>query len=93
MFGGYHASHLGRLLLSEAQPLLSWHREGAAEPGHRDQGGPVTAALSKMRQRRFQGDAELMAKEQALGFEPARPLGEVEGDSFLLAPPRSAHSR
>src|SRR5262249_22891661 len=39
-----------------------------------DQQGPVTAAHSRTRRRTPQGDAELMAKEQVLGFKPARDL-------------------
>src|SRR5262249_32703389 len=46
-------------------------------PGHPDQQGAVTAAQSKTRRRTPQGDAELMAEEQVLGFKPARGLEEV----------------
>src|SRR5262249_31534579 len=49
-------------------------------PGHPDQQGPVTAAQSKARRCTPQGDAELMAKEQGLGFEPAWRLKEVDDE-------------
>jgi hypothetical protein len=43
-------------------------------------GTPVTAAQSKARPRTPQGDAELMAKEQVLGFKSARRLEEVDDE-------------
>jgi len=49
-------------------------------PGHPDQQGPVTAAHSRTRRRTPQGDAELMAEEQVLGFKPARRLEEVNDE-------------
>ena len=52
------------------------------EPGHPDQQRPVTAAQSKTRRRTPQGDAELMAKEQVLGFKPARRLEEVDDEHY-----------
>jgi len=48
------------------------------EPGQRHRQGPVTAAQSKARRRTPQGDAELIAKEQVLGFKSARRLEEVD---------------
>src|SRR5436190_480702 len=44
------------------------------KPGHPDQQRSVTAAQPKTRRRMPQGDAELMAKEQVLGFQPATRL-------------------
>src|SRR5215813_4204622 len=49
----------------------AWPESG--QPHHQ---GPVTAAQSKARRRTPQGDAELKAKEQVLGFKPARRLEE-----------------
>ena len=45
-----------------------------AEPGQPHHQGPVTATQSKARRRTPQGDAELMTKEQVLGFKSARRL-------------------
>ena len=50
------------------------------EPGHPDQQRPVTAAQPKTRRRPPQGDAELMAKEQVLGFKPAPRLEQVDDE-------------
>src|SRR5438128_5884306 len=50
------------------------------ESGYPDQQRPVTAAQSKTRRRTPQGDAELMAEEQILGFKPARRLEEVNDE-------------
>ena len=50
------------------------------EPGQPHHQGPVTAAQSKARRRTPQGDAELMAKEQVLGFKSARRLEEVDNE-------------
>jgi hypothetical protein len=47
------------------------------EPGQPHHQGPITAAQSNTRRRTPQGDAELMAKEQVLGFKSARRLEEV----------------
>ena len=54
------------------------------EPGHPDQQGPITAAQPKMRRRTPQGDAELMAKEQVLGYKPASRLKQVERTSSAI---------
>src|SRR5262249_45736767 len=50
----------------------AWPESG--QPHHQ---GPVTAAQSKARRRTPQGDAELKAKEQVLGFKSPRRLEEV----------------
>src|SRR2546429_1376878 len=50
------------------------------EPGQPHHQGPVTAAQSKARRRTPQGNAELMAKEQVLGFKSARRLEEVDNE-------------
>ena len=50
------------------------------EPGHPDQQGPVTAAQPKTRRRMPQGDAELMTKEQVLGFKPAPRHEQVDDE-------------
>src|SRR5262245_1886139 len=49
-------------------------------PGHPDQQGTVTATQPKARRRTPQGDAELVAEEQVLGFKPARRLEEVDDE-------------
>jgi len=49
-------------------------------PGHPDQQGPVSAAQSKTRRRTPQGDAELMAEEQVLGYKPAPRLEQVDNE-------------
>jgi hypothetical protein len=50
------------------------------EPGHPDQQGPVSAAQSKTTRCTPQGDAELVAKEQVLRFNPTRRLEEVDDE-------------
>ncbi len=50
------------------------------EPSHPDQQGPVAAAQSKTRRRTPQSDAELMAKEQVLGYKPAPRLEQVDDE-------------
>jgi hypothetical protein len=50
------------------------------EPGHPDQQGPITAAQPKTRRRTPQGDAELMAKEQVLGYKPASRHKQVDDE-------------
>jgi hypothetical protein len=52
------------------------------EPGQPHHQRPVTAAQSKARRRTPQGDAELMAKEQVLGFQPAPRLEQVDDEHF-----------
>src|SRR5499433_1527952 len=62
-------------------------------PGHPDQQGAVTAAQSKTRRRTPQGDAELMAEEQVLGFKPARGLEEVNDEHCERIKEREHRSR
>ena len=50
------------------------------EPGQPHHQGPVTAAQSKAGRRTPQGNAELMAKEQVLGFKSSRRLEEVDNE-------------
>ena len=54
--------------------------QASPEPRQPHHQGPVTAAQSKARRRTPQGDAELMAKEQVLGFKSARRLEEVNNE-------------
>src|SRR5262249_35049947 len=65
----------------------------ASAPGHPDQQGAVTAAQSKTRRRTPQGDAELMAEEQVLGFKPARGLEEVNDEHCERIKEREHRSR
>src|SRR5262249_2295735 len=62
-------------------------------PGHPDQQGAVTAAQSKTRRRTPQGEAELMAEEQVLGFKPARGLEEVNDEHCERIKEREHRSR
>src|SRR5215470_10632770 len=62
-------------------------------PGHPDQQGPVTAAQPKARRRTPQRDAELMAEEQVLGFNPARRLEEVNDEHCERMQEREHRSR
>src|SRR5262245_28259848 len=62
-------------------------------PGHPDQQGAVTAAQSKTRRRTPQGDAELMAEEQVLGFKPARGLEKVNDEHCERIKEREHRSR
>src|SRR5262249_12695373 len=55
--------------------------------------GAVTAAQSKTRRRTPQGDAELMAEEQVLGFKPARGLEEVNDEHCERIKEREHRSR
>ncbi len=61
-----------------AFPTYKAPRVHHAQPGHRDQQRPVTAAQSRTRRRTPQGDVELMAKKQVLGFQPAPRLEQVD---------------
>src|SRR5215470_6614927 len=63
------------------------------EPGQPDHQGPITAAQSKTRRRTPQGDAELMAKEQVLGFKPARRLEEGDDEHCERMQEREHRSR
>src|SRR5258708_10368655 len=62
-------------------------------PGHPDQQGPGTAAQPKARRRAPQGDAELMAEEQGLGFNPARRLEEGNDEHCERRQEREHRSR
>src|SRR5262249_26759603 len=62
-------------------------------PGHPDQQGTVTATQPKARRRAPQGDAELVAEEQDLGFKPARRLEEVNDDHCERMQEREQRSR
>ena len=50
------------------------------EPGHPDQQRAVTAVEPRTRRRSPQGDAELMAQGQVLGFQPAPRLEQVDDE-------------
>src|SRR5262245_16174304 len=63
------------------------------EPGQPHHQGPVTAAQSKTRRCTPQGDAELMAEEQVLGFKPARGLEEVNDEHCERIKEREHRSR
>src|SRR5262249_188880 len=63
------------------------------DPGHPGQEGGVTAVQSKTRRRAPQGDAELMAEEQVLGFKPARGLEEVNDEHCERIKEREHRSR
>src|SRR5262249_30627100 len=62
-------------------------------PGHPDQQGTVTATQPKARRRAPQGDAELVAEEQVLGFKPARRLEEVNDEHCERMQEREHRSR
>jgi len=55
-------------------------KQARPEPGQPHHQRPVTVAQSKARRRTPQGDAELMTKEQVLGFKSARRLEEVDDE-------------
>src|SRR5262249_31688883 len=60
--------------------LNNLRHTGSASAGYPGQQGPVTAAQSKTKRRAPQGDAELMAEKQVLGFKPAPRLEEVNDE-------------
>jgi len=64
------------------QDGLRLHRLGQIEqprpnPGHPDQQCPIAAVQSRSRWRPLQGDIELIAEKQVLGFKPASRLEHV----------------
>jgi hypothetical protein len=65
---GLRLNHLGHA--EQARP----------EPGHPYQQRPITAAQSKMRRRRPQGNVELMTEKQVLSFKLAPRLEQVSGE-------------